>query len=68
MNNHINKNNQFVTDILFAKETVKTLEDTVFEYYSENCFDILPLLHKAYDNLSFVLYHLEKYNQSNNQK
>ena len=66
--NLIKNNNQFVTDILFAKEIVKTLEDTVFEYYPKNCFDILPLLHKEYDNLSFVLYRLEKYNQSNNQK
>ena len=66
--NSIKNNNQFVTDILFVKETVKTLEDTVFEYYPKKYFDILPLLHKAYDNLSLVLYRLEKHNQSNNLK
>ena len=55
-------NNQFINDVMFAKEIIKTLEDTIFVYYPKKHFDVLPLLHKAYDNLSLTLYRLEKHN------
>ena len=54
------KQKPFVGDILFAKETIKTLEDTIYEYYPKKYFDVLPLLHKAYDSLSMAVYRLEK--------
>ena len=54
--------NQFITDILFAKEIIKTLEDTIMNYYPKKHLDILPLLHKSYDSLSLALYRLGKNN------
>ena len=60
MNSTDNKNNQFINDILFAKDTIKSLEDKIFSYYPKIGYDILPWLHKAYDNLTFVLYRLNK--------
>lgn len=55
------KSSKFKNEVLFAKEIIKTLEDTVYDYYPKKHFDILPLLHKAYDSLSFALYRLEKH-------
>lgn len=55
-----NSKNQYITDILFTKEMIKTLEDTIMDYYPQKHFEILPLFHKAYDNLSLALYKLEK--------
>lgn len=52
-------NYQFIYDIVFAKEVVKILMDTVFEYYPKKYADILPHLHKAYDELSLSLYRIE---------
>ena len=60
MNNSVRTNNQFINDVVFAKEIIKTLEDTIYEYYPKKHFDVLPLLHKAYDSLSLALYRLEK--------
>ncbi len=56
------KENQFKHDVLFAKDTIKTLEDTVFMYYPKKYHEILPLLHRAYDQLSLTWYKLEKFN------
>lgn len=61
MDNPLRKNNQFINDVIFAKKTIKMLEDSIYLYYPKKHFDILPLLHKAYDNLSFVLYRLGKH-------
>ena len=52
--------NQFIIDILFAKEIIKTLEDTLMDYYPNKYLEILPLLHKSYDSLALALYRLEK--------
>ena len=60
MNYSLRKGNQFINDVVFAKEMIKTLEDTIYEYYPKKYFDVLPLLHKAYDSLSFALYRLGK--------
>ncbi len=60
--NTTRKNNPFMNDIIFIKETIKTLEDTVYQYYPKNYHEILPWLHKAYDNLSLAMYRLEKHN------
>jgi len=62
MNNPTNESNQFINDVIFAKETIKTLEDTIYAYYPKKHFDVLPLLHKAYDSLAFALYRLKKKN------
>ncbi len=59
MDNNVSKN-QYIMDILFTKEMIKTLEDTVMDYYPQKHFEILPLFHKAYDSLSLALYKLEK--------
>ena len=60
MNHSLKKGNQFINDIVFVKEMIKTLEDTIYGYYPKKYFDVLPLLHKAYDSLSLALYRFEK--------
>lgn len=55
------RKNQFTNDIIFIKETIKVLEDNIYEHYPHNYFDILPLLHKAYDNMSLALYRSQKH-------
>lgn len=60
--NHSTKNNPFINDVIFAKETIKDLEDSIYLYYPKSYIDVLLLLHKAYDNLAFALYRLEKKN------
>lgn len=62
MNNSARPNNQFKNDVIFAKETIKALEDSIYLYYPKSYCDVLPLLHKAYDNLSLTLYRLNKQN------
>lgn len=60
---HSTRNNQFINDVIFAKETIKSLEDSIYLYYSNSYHDVLPLFHKAYDSLSLALYRLNKVNQ-----
>ena len=62
MNNPIHKNNQFMNYVIFAKETIKALEDSIYLYYPKSYCDDLPLLHKSYDSLALALYHLNKLN------
>lgn len=62
MDNSLKKNNQFISDMIFAKETIKVLEDSIYLYYPKNYCDVLPLLHKSYDNLALALYRLNKLN------
>lgn len=61
MNNPTRKN-PFINDVIFAKETIKELEDSIYLYYPKNYFDVLPLLHKSYDSLALALYRLNKLN------
>ena len=60
MNKSIKSNNEFINEVIFLKETIKTLEDTVYYYYPKNYCEILPYLHKAYDTMSVTLYRLNK--------
>ena len=60
MSNSIKKKNQFINDVIFAKETIKVLEDSIYLYYPKNYCEILPLLHKSYDSLTLALYRLNK--------
>ena len=53
-------NKEFINDVIFIKEMIKNLEDTVYYYYPKRHFDILPFLHKAYDNMTFILYKAER--------
>lgn len=62
MNSSIKKKNQFVNDVIFAKETITALEDSIYLYYPKSYCDVLPLLHKAYDSLALALYRLGKDN------
>lgn len=62
MINSAKTKNPFINDVIFAKETIKALEDSIYLYYPKNYFDVLPLLHKAYDNLALALYRLNKHN------
>ena len=62
MSNSTKKNNPFINDVIFAKDTIKFLEDSIYIYYQNKHFDILPLLHKAYDSLALALYRLNKLN------
>ena len=62
MNNFSRNKNHFINDVIFAKEAIKALEDTIYLYYPKNHFDVLPLLHKSYDSLALALYRLNKLN------
>lgn len=62
MNISLKKKNQFINDVMFAKETIKVLEDSIYLYYPKNYLDVLPLLHKSYDSLALALYRLDKLN------
>ena len=62
MSNSIKKKNQFVNDVIFAKETIKLIEDSIYLYYPKSYLDILPLLHKSYDSLALALYRMDKLN------
>lgn len=53
-------NKEFINDVIFIKEMIKNLEDTVYYYYPKRHFDILPFLHKAYDNMTFILCKAER--------
>lgn len=53
-------NQAFVQDVMFVKETIENLEDTVYKFYPKQYSDILPMLHKAYDNMAFILYKISK--------
>ena len=64
MRNSYISENQYIKDVMFVKEMIKSLEDTIFNYYHKNHFDVLPLIHKAYDNLSLTLYRLQKENNT----
>ena len=52
MDNSSRSKNPFLNDLMFPKDTIKFMEDSIYIYYPQNHFDVLPLLHKAYDNLS----------------
>lgn len=60
MNNLQNPKNPFIQDVVFTKNAIKDLEDSIYLYYPKGCGDILPLLHKAYDCIALTLYHLDK--------
>lgn len=60
MDNEKRINNSFINDVVFTKEAIKSLQDSIYRYYPENCFEVLPLLHKAYDNLALTIYRLSK--------
>lgn len=60
MNNTAKANNKFINDMIFAKETIKLLEDSIYIYYPKDYCDVLPLLHKSYDGLVMALYRLNK--------
>lgn len=60
MDNSSRSKNSFINNLMFAKDTIKLMEDSIYIYYPKNHFDVLPLLHKAYDNLSLALYRLNK--------
>ena len=62
MNNIGKVKNQYMNDVVFAKDTIKTLEDTIYLYCPKDYFEVLPLLHKAYDSLALALYRLGKEN------
>ena len=62
MNNSSKKKNQFINDVMFAKETIKLLEDSIYLYYPKTYLDVLPLLHKSYDSLALALYRLDRLN------
>ena len=62
MNNIGKVKNQYMNDVVFAKDTIKTLEDTIYQYWPKEYFEVLPLLHKAYDSLALALYRLSKDN------
>ena len=62
MNNSLKKKNQFINDVIYAKETIKLLEDSIYLYYPKSYLDVLPLLHKSYDSLALALYRLDKLN------
>ena len=53
-------NQAFIQDVIFVKETIKNLEDTVFKYYPKQYHSILPMLHKAYDNMALIMYKISK--------
>ena len=55
-------NNQFIQDIIFTKNSIKDLEDSIYIYYPKKYYDVLPLLHKAYDSIALTLYRLNKHN------
>lgn len=59
MENLTNKKNPFIEDVIFAKETIKRLEDSIYLYYPKDYCDVLPLLHKSYDGLALALYPFE---------
>ena len=60
--NTTKKKNHFINDVMFAKETIKVLEDSIYLYYPTTYLDVLPLLHKSYDSLALALYRLDKLN------
>ena len=60
MDNEKRINNSFINDVMFAKETIKNLQDSIYRYYPETCFEVLPLLHESYDNLALSIYRLTK--------
>lgn len=63
MENQINNDTQiFINDVIFVKEQIKNLEDTVYFFHPKQYSDILPYLHKAYDNMAFIMYRLNKNN------
>lgn len=51
---------KYITDVIFIKEIIKTLEDSIYDSVPDKCHDILPLLHKSYDNMALILYRLNK--------
>ena len=53
-------NQTFMQDVMFVKETIKNLEDSVYRYYPKQYSSILPMLHKAYDNMAFIMYRISK--------
>jgi len=55
-------NNQFIQDVIFTKNSIKDLEDSIYMYYPKKYYDVLPLLHKAYDSIALTLYRLNKCN------
>ena len=54
--------NPFIQDIIFTKNSIKDLEDSIYIYYPKKYYDVLPLLHKAYDSIALTLYRLNKCN------
>ena len=54
------ENKKFISEVTFIKEMIKNLEDTVYYYYPKQYSDILPYLHKAYDNMTYILYRAER--------
>ena len=58
MNNTDNKT--FMQDVMFVKESIKNLEDSVYRYYPKQYSSILPMLHRAYDNMALIMYKISK--------
>ena len=53
-------NQTFMQDVMFVKETIKNLEDSVYSYYPKQYSAILPMLHRAYDNMALIMYKISK--------
>lgn len=51
---------EFIQDVIFVKETIKNLEDSVYRYYPKQYSAILPMLHRAYDNMALIMYRISK--------
>lgn len=51
---------KFINDVIFIKEMIKNLEDTIYYYYPKQYSDILPFLHYAYDKMALIQYKLTK--------
>lgn len=51
---------EFIQDVIFVKETIKNLEDTVYQYYPKQYSSILSMLHKAYDNMALIMYKINR--------
>lgn len=54
------ENKKFIDEVIFIKEMIKNLEDTIYYYYPKKHSDVLPFLHYAYDKMALIQYRLTK--------
>lgn len=55
----------FATDVVFAKDVIKDMIDSIHDYCPSDYHMLLPTLHKAYDCMTLIQFYLRHISKDN---